>query len=53
MFKKYIKTISILIVNDEVLQLMILQHMMTKIIGIPENQITSAINGIEAFEKSI
>lgn len=52
-FKKWVKGLKILIVNDEHMQLMILRTMMTTTIGIPTNQVLSASNGHDAYEQAI
>jgi len=52
-FKKWVKKLRILIVNDEDMQLMILKHLLTNVIGIPENLIESASNGLSAYEQAI
>lgn len=49
----FTKKLKVMIVNDEVMQLMILQHILTKAIGIPQNQVVQAISGAEAHEKSM
>lgn len=52
MKKAFLQSLRVLIVNDDIMQLMILTHLVSKVVGIPESHITNATTGAEAYQKA-